>query len=250
MKKITPFRLSITILSSCLLSGCNLATKLSNVGDPPDMSQIQDPTLVSSYRPVSMPMPAPEPERHNVNSLWQTGSRAFFKDQRANRVGDVITVIVDFDTKNNIDANNTYNRTSKIQSGVNNFFGYESKFKNIFPPAVDPSNLINTVSNPSNTGNGKLNRNEKLDLKIGATIVQILPNGNLVIQGRQEILMQTELRIVEVKGIIRREDIASDNTIPYSKIAEARIAYGGRGDISDTLSVPWGQQALNKILPW
>lgn len=242
--------LSIAILSSCMLSGCNLATKLSNVGDPPDMSQIQDPTLVSSYRPVSMPMPTPEPERHSVNSLWQTGSRAFFKDQRANRVGDVITVIVDLNTKSKIDSTHTYNRTSKNQSNVNNFFGYESKFKNIFPSAVNPASLIDMTSNPNQTGTGKFERKDELDLKIGATIVQILPNGNLVIQGRQEILIQKDLRIVEVKGIIRREDIASNNTIPYSKIAEARIAYGGRGDVSDSYSVPWGQQVLNKILPW
>lgn len=250
-KPATTVYLSIIILSSCTLTGCNLATRLSNVGDPPDMSQIQDPTLVNGYRPVSMPMPTPEPERHSVNSLWQTGSRAFFKDQRANRVGDVITVLVAFDTTSlNIDSNYTYNRTSKLNAGVSNFFGYESKLKNVFPPAVDPASLINTISNPNNAGTGKLQRKEKMDLKIGATIVQILPNGNLVIQGRQEILMQNELRIVEIKGIIRREDIASDNTVPYEKIAEARIAYGGKGDVTDSLSVPWGQQALNKILPW
>lgn len=246
MKKTT----FLIFVSSCMLSGCNLASKLSNVGDPPDMSQIQNPTLVSDYRPVSMPMPAPEPERHSVNSLWQTGSRAFFKDQRANRVGDIITVIVDLNRTNKIDTSHTYNKTSTRKSGITNLFGYESKFRTIFPSPVDPANLINTVNNPNQTGTGKFGSTDKLDLKIGATIVQILPNGNLVIQGRQEVLIQTELRIIEVKGIIRREDIASNNTIPYSKIAEARIASGGRGDISDLNSVPWGQQVLNKILPW
>lgn len=246
MKKTTLF----LFLSSYMLSGCNLATKLSNVGEPPDMSQIQNPTLVNDYRPISMPMPAPEPERHSVNSLWQTGSRAFFKDQRANRVGDIITVIVDLENKQSSDSTHTYNRNTTRKSAVDNFFGYESKLKNVFPSAVNPSSLINTTNNPNQTGTGKFENTDKLSVKIGATIVQILPNGNLVIQGRQEVLIQTELRIVEIKGIIRREDIASNNTIPYSKIAEARIASGGRGDISDINAVPWGQQVLNKVLPW
>jgi flagellar L-ring protein precursor FlgH len=232
------------------LSGCGLVSKLSNVGDPPDMSHIQNPTLAQDYRPVSMPMPQPEPERSNNNSLWQTGSRAFFKDQRANRVGDVITVLVALDDKAKIDSNNTYNRQAAHTSSLTNFLGLESKLPMFLPKAVNPTRLTNTNSNSQDTGRGLLDRKDTLDTKIGATIIQILPNGNLVIQGRQEILFGTELRVIDVRGVIRREDIASDNTIPYSKIAEARIAYGGRGDITDVSSVPWGQQVLNKILPW
>ncbi|WP_032112802.1 flagellar basal body L-ring protein FlgH [Candidatus Paracaedibacter symbiosus] len=251
MKKTTLPILTM-ILSGCALSGCSgsLVARMTNVGDPPDMSQTQNPTLMDGYRPVSMPMPYPEPELTNVNSLWQTGSRAFFKDQRANRVGDVITVLVDLNDKSKIDSNNTYNRNASHVSNVTNFLGFESKFSAIFPKAVNPANLTNTGSNSQDTGRGLLDRKDILELKIGATIIQVLPNGNLVIQGRQEILFETELRIVEVRGIIRREDIASNNTVPYEKISEARIAYGGRGDVSDVSSVPWGQQTLNRILPW
>lgn len=239
-----------TLLITISLSGCGLVSKLSNVGDPPDMSHIQNPILAQDYRPVSMPMPQPEPERSNNNSLWQTGSRAFFKDQRANRVGDVITVLVVLEDKAKIDSNNTYNRQTGHTSGVTNFLGLESKLQTFLPKAVNPTRLINTNTNSQDTGRGLLDRKDTLETKIGATIIQILPNGNLVIQGRQEILFGTELRIIDVRGVIRREDIASDNTIPYSKIAEARIAYGGRGDVSDVSSVPWGQQVLNKVLPW
>jgi len=206
------------------LSGCGLVSKLSNVGDPPDMSHIQNPTLAQDYRPVSMP--------------------------RANRVGDVITVLVALDDKAKIDSNNTYNRQAAHTSSLTNFLGLESKLPMFLPKAVNPTRLTNTNSNSQDTGRGLLDRKDTLDTKIGATIIQILPNGNLVIQGRQEILFGTELRVIDVRGVIRREDIASDNTIPYSKIAEARIAYGGRGDITDVSSVPWGQQVLNKILPW
>lgn len=250
MKKPT-LSILTTILSGCVLSGCSgLATRLSNVGDPPNISQVQNPTLVGGYRPVSMPMPDPEPSRSNMNSLWQTGSRAFFKDQRANRVGDVITVLVDLQDKSKVDSNNTYNRSAAHKSNLAKFFGFESKFTSIFPKEVDPTSLTDTSSNSQKTGRGLLDRKDTLSLKIGATIIQILPNGNLVIQGRQEILFETELRVVEVKGVIRREDVSSNNTIPYEKISEARIAYGGRGDVSDVGAVPWAQQTLNRVMPW
>ena len=247
MKKST---FLLIILSTGSLTGCGVVSKLSNVGDPPDMSQIQDPTLMNGYRPVTMPMPMAEPEQRNVNSLWQTGSRAFLKDQRANRVGDVITVMVKINDKAKIDSNNTYNRQANQSVGVPNLFGVESKFKTLLPKAANLTTLTNTNSTTNSVGKGSFDRKDNLDIKIGATIIQVLPNGNLVIQGRQEVLFETELRIIDVRGVIRREDIASDNTIPYSKIAEARIAYGGRGDITDVSSISWGQQAMNRIWPW
>ena len=232
-----------------LLTGCGIR-QLSNVGEAPEMSQIHDPTLVTGYQPISMPIPYPEPERQNVNSLWQTGSRAFFKDQRANRVGDVITILVEIDDKAKIDSNTKFDREATHKSALTNLFGMESKFKTFLPKTVDPTQLTNTSSNIKNTGRGLFDRKDTLSLKIGATIIQVLPNGNLVIQGRQEVLFEKQLRIIDVRGVIRREDIASDNTVPYSKIAEARIAYGGRGDVTDVSTVPWGQQVLNKIMPW
>lgn len=240
------------VLSIGCLSGCNVVQRMANIGDAPEKSQIQNPTLVEGYRPVSMPMPAPEPESQSVNSLWQTGSRAFFKDQRAGRVGDIITVNVNIAEENvKVDSTNTYNRNTTIQAGAPNLLGYESKLKHIFPKAaVDPSSLVSTNTNSQARGTGKLDRKDTLKLKVGATIIQILPNGNFVIEGRQEVLFSTDLRIVEVKGIIRREDIASDNSIAYSKISEARISYSNRGDATDVSSVPWGQQAINRIWPW
>ena len=238
------------ILGSTFLSGCNLAERLSNVGEPPEMSQIQDPTLVPSYQPVTMPMPLPESEQRTANSLWQTGSRAFFKDQRAGRVGDILTILVDINDQNKIDSTYNTSRATTNKANLNKFFGFESKLDKVFPKAVDPTNLVDLSSTPTVTGKGLQDRKDKLDLKVAAIITQVLPNGNLVVQGRQEVRITGELRLVEIKGIIRREDISSSNTINYSKIAEARISYGGRGDISDANSTPWGQQVTNKILPW
>jgi flagellar L-ring protein FlgH len=244
------YRLTAPILLSLLLSGCNLAQRLSTVGDPPQLSHIQDPTLVEGYQPVSMPMPFPEGHTRKVNSLWETGSRAFFKDQRAGRAGDVLTVIVDLNDVAKFDSNPKLERDAKYTMNVPNFFGYESKFQKIFPNAVTPTPLINTNSKPSVNSKATYDRKDTVSTKIAATIIQVLPNGNMVIQGRQEIRVQNEVRELEVHGIIRREDITSGNTIHHSKIAEARFSYGGRGDISDMTSQPWGYQVVEKILPW
>src|SRR5438477_6273036 len=95
--------ISTSLTAVLILSGCNMAERLSNVGDPPELSQIQNPELVDNYRPVSMPMPATEGRHNSINSLWQRGSRAFFKDQRAMRVGDVLTVKIDYTDTAKID---------------------------------------------------------------------------------------------------------------------------------------------------
>lgn len=249
MKKL---KTAALILSMGSLSGCNIVQQMAYVGEVPEKSQIQDPTLVEDYHPVSMPMPTPEPQSQSVNSLWQTGSRAFFKDQRASRVGDIITIDVDMKEETvKTDSTTTFDRGATNRSSMPNLLGYESKLKYIFPKAaVDPNNLINTNSATHQNGTGKLERKDTLKIKIAATIVQILPNGNLVIQGRQEVLFSRDLRIVEIKGIVRREDIASDNSIPYSKISEARISHTSKGDVSDMSTIPWGQQALTRIWPW
>lgn len=243
-------RLALITMTSMTVSGCNMAERLSNVGEPPELSQIQDPTLVPSYQPVSMPMPNPESEQRTANSLWQTGSRAFFKDQRAGRVGDILTVNVEINDETNVDSSYKTDRKTTNTAKIPNVLGYEKYLGKVFPGTVDKNNLIGYQFNPAVEGNGKFDRKDKLKLKVAATITQLMPNGNMVVQGRQEVRIADELRLVDIKGIIRREDIMSNNTIDYSKIAEARISYGARGDISDANSTPWGQQTLNKVIPF
>ena len=232
------------------LGGCNMAERLSNVGDPPELSQIQNPQLVDNYKPVSMPMPGPEGPPVQGNSLWQNGSRAFFKDQRASKVGDVITVDIKFDNKTNIDDKLEVDRTSTQSVPINNLFGYEKYAKKIFPNAVDPKHFTNLGSNTDLKTKGTRERTDAMDIKIAATIIQMLPNGNMVIQGRREMRISGEVRTVELKGIIRREDIAAGNRIKYAKIAEARLSDVSKGEVSDLNTTPWGQEVLNKIMPF
>ena len=109
--------------------------------------------------------------------------------------------------------------------------------------------VMGASSKPGHTGAGSVNRSEVIDIKLAALITQNLPNGNLVIHGKQEIRVNNELREIEVSGVVRREDIISNNTISYDKIAEARISYGGRGQLSDVQKPRWGYQLMEALSP-
>lgn len=248
-KGIVPLMMGMCAVGT--LPGCILVETLSNVGEPPELSQIQDPSRVKDYKPVSMPMPTSfTPPPSQINSLWQNGSRAFFKDQRASRVGDVVTVDIKFEQKAKITAKFKAARTNTQTSAIPNMLGYEKYYGKVLPKAVNPSQLGSLNSNSSIDSEGKQDLTDTLDIKIATTIIQVLPNGNMVLQGRREMRISGDVRTLELRGIIRREDITAGNRIKYSKIAEARISDVTKGEISDLNETPWGQQLLNKILPF
>jgi len=193
---------------------------------------------------------AVQPQAASANSLWRTGARTFFNDQRASKVGDIVTVNIDIDDSANTKNQSSSSRTSNSNLGVPNFLGLESSLGKILPGGYDPANMINTNSGSSNAGAGAVNRSEKISLTIAAVVSGVLPNGNLVIQGTQEVRTNAELRQLTVAGIVRPEDISSANTIKHTQIAEARISYGGRGDISRVQKVPGGQALVEKFSPF
>lgn len=233
-----------------LLSGCNAFTRLSEVGKPPALTPIQDPRDAPDYRPVSMPQPAALPIEKNPNSLWRAGARAFFKDQRASQVGDILTVEIALD--DNATINNTTSRTrdASEDASLSAFLGYEDSLNRFLPNAIDPTDLIDADADSSFTGVGSIERDEVINVSVAAVITQVLPNGNLVIHGRQETRINFEARELQVAGVIRPEDITSTNTIPYEKVAEARLAYGGRGQITDFQQPRYGQQIFDIIFPF
>lgn len=232
------------------LAACNAITRLSEIGTPPPMTTIENPIRQPNYRPVSMPMPAPLPIVQNRNSLWRAGARAFFKDQRASVVGDILTVVIDLQDSAQINNTTSRTRTANEDASLNAFLGYESSLNRLLPEQIDPGNLIDADSKGSHKGEGKIARDEDIELKIAVVISQVLPNGNLVILGRQEIRVNFEVRELQIAGIIRPEDITSGNTISYEKIAEARIVYGGRGQITDMQQPRYGQQFYDIIFPF
>jgi len=194
-----------------------------------------------------MPMPTPQPASYSPNSLWRNGSRAFFKDQRAHQVGDILTVKVKITDKATLENETSRSRKNNEDSGIDNFFG---KSKVPIMNAAVPTRIFTADSNASSDGKGAIERKEELQTNIAGVVTQLLPNGNLVVEGRQEIRVNFEIRELIVAGIVRPEDIESDNTIDSSKIAQARIAYGGRGQLTDVQQPRYGQQALDVLLPF
>ncbi len=237
----------LAAIATSLLSSCATWNRLTNVGQQPALSSVDNPTARPGYKPVQMPMPAAQPAAYNPNSLWRNGSRAFFKDQRAHQVGDILTVQVNITDKANISNETERTRATSQDSGITNFFG---KTKVPIMNTAVPTRILTTDSNSSADGKGTVNRSEALQTNVAAVVTQVLPNGNLVVEGKQEIRVNFEVRELIVAGIVRPEDIQSDNTIDSTKIAQARIAYGGRGQITDIQQDPWGQQISQILLPF
>ena len=232
------------------IAGCQTAERLKEINKPPLLTPIESPTAHPGYRPVTMPMPQPQPARFSSNSLWRNGARSFFKDQRASRVGDILTVVVDIKDKAEIESETTRDRSAEEKFGFNALFGLKKLADKVLPSGIVTSNLVDVSSSGKSDGEGSIDREEKVNTRMAAVVTQLLPNGNMVIEGRQEVRVNQEKREVLVAGVVRPEDITSDNTISVSKIAEARVSYGGRGRITDVQNPRWGQQVLDTVMPF
>jgi flagellar L-ring protein precursor FlgH len=215
----------------------------------PELAPVGYPAaLVPREQTILAPREAPGPG--SANSLWRNGARAFFADQRASRVGDILTVTIDIDDSAKTSNTTTAGRTSTMDNGVPHLFGLESSLGKILPDAYDPTHMITTSTKTNNQGAGSVDRQEKIQTTIAAVVTAVLPNGNLVIQGTQEVQTNAEIRQLTVAGIVRPEDISSSNTIKHTQIAEARINYGGRGDISRVQKTPAAQALTEKFWPF
>jgi flagellar L-ring protein precursor FlgH len=221
--------------------------RLGAIGEKPALSSIDNPTTQPGYKPVHMPIPVPQPASYSPHSLWRNGSRAFFKDQRAHQVGDILTITINLNDKATVANETQRSRENKEDSGIDNFFG-KTKLPIMNTPV--PTRIFTGDSSSSSDGKGTINRQEALTTNVAAVITQVLPNGNLVIEGKQEIRVNFEVRELIIAGIVRPEDIQSDNTLDSAKIAEARIAHGGRGQITDVQQPRYGQQVLDVLLPF
>ncbi|SMH60425.1 flagellar basal body L-ring protein FlgH [Azospirillum agricola] len=245
------FRFAMIAAAAASLTACNAASRIGDIGKAPELSQIQDPQAKPGYQPVSLPMPTPLPTERNPNSLWRTGAKAFFKDQRAGKVGDLLTVNISIDDQAKLANESKRSRANGEKAGMPNLFGLEAgTLSRVLPAGASASNLVDLNSSTTNDGKGSVDRNEKIELKVAALITQTLPNGNLVIQGRQEVRVNYEVRDLQITGVIRPEDITAQNTVSYEKIAEARISYGGRGQITDVQQPRYGQQLFDIIMPF
>ena len=220
-----------------------LTPQMTPMGYPSSLMPQQTAVLVDAP-------PAHAMQSAGANSLWRTGSRAFFQDQRAHRVGDILTVNIAISDNAQVQNTSTASRKSATDLGVSKFFGLESSLGKILPSAFDPSQAIGVKSDVNSNGTGTVNRSEDVNLTVAATVTAVLPNGNMVIQGRQEVRINAELRELTVAGVVRQEDISAANTIRHTQIAEARVSYGGRGMISNVQKTPYGTALVQKFSPF
>lgn len=248
---------SLALITCALtLAGCSTADKLSKIGQAPVLTAITDPTTTKGYQEIVMPMPAVNTTSYAPNSLFRSGSKGFFKDQRAHQVGDILSVMVIISDKADFSNSSSRKRASTQTNGVSGALG--SIFDGILgavpttilPTGISVNTAIDTASAGNDTGEGGIHRAETLQTQVSVIVTQVLPNGNLVIEGRQEVRLNFEVRDMIVAGIVRPEDISSTNTIDSRKIAEARISYGGRGNISEMQTPRYGAQVLEAILPF
>ena len=249
----------IAILGALVLAlpACNTFERLSEMGSGPNLSKIEDPQAKPGYQPVNMPMPTPVMAQRNPNSLWRTGSRAFLRDQRAAQVGDLLTVFIKINDNASLNAVSTRARGSGTPNGetmgMPNMLGVESPLtgtlNRIFKGAT-AATLVSTNSQSSTNNTGTVTHADTVQMQLAAVVVQTLPNGNLVIQGKQQVKVNLEMRELAISGIVRPEDIDSSNQISYAKIAEARISYGGKGYASDVQALRYGQELLDILLPF
>lgn len=236
------FRIFTLGLCAGALSACSALDRIENIGQPPKLAPVGNPAETQ----IVAAIPQPPAITHAGNSLWQPGAKSFFHDPRANHVGDVITVNVSVTDAAKLSNTTSRSRTNSDDANLTNFFGLEKAL----PSSIDPSNVVKMGSDNSNVGAGSINRSENINLTLAALVAQVLPNGNLVINGHQQVRVNNEMRDLMVSGIVRTEDITAENTVDLSQIAEARISYGGAGTMTDVQQPRYGSQLFDILMPW
>lgn len=242
---------ALALVLATTAGGCSLATRITEVGDTPKLSQIaEDPADEPAYRPVRLPMPVQPQAGDNPNSLWRPGAKAFFKDTRAKDVGDILTIRLKLDDKAKLKNSTKRARDDGESQSIDAMLGFEGAIQKVVPAVGVGGPILSFDSDHQTNGNGGIDRQEEIELTFAAIVTQILPNGLLAIVGRQEIRVNYELRELMITGVIRPQDIEADNSIAHEKIAEMRVAYGGRGTLSDLQQPRWGTQIWDIIFPF
>ncbi len=240
-------RITVCTCAVLVVAGC---ARLDHLGKPPTLTDTaQNDEHVSMLYP-GLPL-ATEPKRQvDQASLWSGGRQSLLGDRRAMRRGDILTVVIEIDEEAAISNSTSRSRSGSENLQVPQLFGLPQRLNEDLPEGASLDDAVSVTSATKSSGDGSVSRREELTLRVAATVMQILPNGVLEIQGSQEVRVNFELRELLVTGFVRPEDISRQNEITYDKIASARISYGGRGQISDVQQPRYGQQVLDMVLPF
>ncbi|MEM8789907.1 MAG: flagellar basal body L-ring protein FlgH [Pseudomonadota bacterium] len=243
----------LNLMVLMLAAGC---ARLEDVGQQPNFSPVggmlQPATNgVTAERAALAARPAPAVVEGQARaSLWRSGPASLFGDRRARGRGDILTVMIEIDDGAQISNSSSRARSGAEELTVPDLVGIPQVVNRILPDGASTTPLASLSSSGSSSGEGAVTRTEQIELEVAATVTDVLPNGHLVIQGSQEVRVNFELRDLQVAGIVRPEDISRANTISLDKIAGARVAYGGRGQISDVQQPRLGQQVADIVLPF
>ena len=238
------------LLALLAATGCGRLEQVGRAPEitPPGAPQAPPPPVAASRVALATPPRADAPPSYAVASLWRSGPESLFGDRRARDLGDILTVVIEIDDEAQISNGTERTRSAAEDMSVAALLSLPTLVADAFNIDADPGVALSSGS--STTGQGSVRRDERITLRLAATVIDQLPNGHLVVAGAQEVRVNYELRDLQVAGIVRPEDISRRNEITYDKMAEARIAYGGRGDISDLQQPRYGQQLLDAILPF
>lgn len=231
------------LLAGVSAGGC--AGKLSEVGREPALTPVG--AGLRPNRVAELSDTPPPPLARKGNSLWQDAGSDLFRDPRATRVGDVVTVKIAIKDKASLDNTSERSRDSKNNFSLSN--SYDLNYGQ-FAAKGNGKGDSGITAGTSSKGVGAISRSESIELLVAAVVSDVLPNGNLVVSGTQEVRVNQEVRVLNVAGVLRPRDIATDNTVSYDKIAEARISYGGRGRMTEVQQPGWGHQLIDLFAPF
>ena len=232
-----------------LLQGCGRGDHFGKAPSFSDTRTLENPEHAAMLNP-GLPLLAERERSVDRASLWSRNRQSLLGDRRALRRDDILTVVIEIDEKAEISNKTSRSRSGSEGMSIPGFFGIPQRIANDLPEGASMEEAVSISSSSQSSGDGSVQRNEKLELRVAATVTDVLPNGVLAISGSQEVRVNYEMRELLVSGFVRPEDISRQNQITYDKIASARVSYGGRGQISDMQQPRYGQQALDIVLPF
>lgn len=244
-----PWALMTGALLAVALAGC--AARPLEIGREPELSPVgaglRRASNPESQAGTEQLFPQRGREFVRADTLWRERGSDLFRDPRARRAGDILTVTISMKDKASFDNSSKRSRDSSRGFGLDMSHAIDWKaFASAGSAKVDSAIKSNTATD----GKGEIARSENIDLRIAAVVSDILPNGNLVIEGSQELRVNYELRVLTFTGIVSPVDIKADNTISHERIAEARMSYGGRGRSMEVQQPGWGQQVIDLVFPF
>ena len=244
---MTSFKYSLCLGAIFLISAC---TRGDHLGREPSFTPTRNASEHNAMLNPGLPLAAEPSRLVDSASLWRGDRQSLLGDRRAMRRGDILTVRIEIDEEAQISNSTSRSRSGSESLGIPQLFGIPQRANEKLPEGASLDNAVSLDSSSKSDGDGSVRRKEELTLRVAATVMDVLPNGVLAIEGSQEVRVNFELRELLVSGYVRPEDISRQNEITYDKIAAARISYGGRGQISDMQQPRYGQQILDMVLPF